>query len=142
MCRLAMTAGLLALDAAPALARDKVTIEKLNDAWTVAFNKGDAAAVAAMYTEDAFVPPPSAEMVGGRAAIEAFWRQKAQQLGDAKLTTLDLLLPTFGIQQVIQPSLPKIIHSGLVGVRAAVPACSGLPSVSASSRSSASPMPS
>ena len=59
--------------------------------WAAAFNKGDAAAVAAMYTEDAFVLPPGAEMVKGRAAIEAFWRQAAQQMGDAKLTTVDVL---------------------------------------------------
>ena len=30
-------------------------------------------------------------MVKGRAAIEAFWRQAAQQMGDAKLTTVDVL---------------------------------------------------
>ena len=30
-------------------------------------------------------------MVKGRAAIEGFWRQAAQQMGDAKLTTVDVL---------------------------------------------------
>ena len=77
--------------ATAALAQDKATIEKLNDAWTAAFNKGDARAVAAMYAEDAYVPPPGSDIVKGRAAIEAFWRQAAQQMGDAKLTTLDVL---------------------------------------------------
>jgi uncharacterized protein (TIGR02246 family) len=91
MVRFAIALGWLALAAAPALAQDKATIEKLNEAWTAAFNKGDAAAVAAMYTEDAYVLPPGAEMVKGRAGIEAFWRQAAQQMGDAKLTTLDVL---------------------------------------------------
>jgi uncharacterized protein (TIGR02246 family) len=81
----------LVLGAAPALAQDKATIEKLNDAWTAAFNKGDATAVAAMYTEDAYVLPPGAEMIKGRAGIEAFWRQAAQQMGDAKLTTINVL---------------------------------------------------
>jgi uncharacterized protein (TIGR02246 family) len=81
----------LVLGATPALAQDKATIEKLNDAWTAVFNKGDAAAVAAMYTEDAYVLPPGAELIKGRAAIEGFWRQAAQQMGDAKLTTVDLL---------------------------------------------------
>jgi uncharacterized protein (TIGR02246 family) len=87
----AVVAGCLILGAAPAVAQDKATIEKLNDAWTAAFNKGDAAAVAAMYTEDAYVLPPGAEIVKGRTSIEAFWRQAAQQMGDAKLTTLDVL---------------------------------------------------
>jgi uncharacterized protein (TIGR02246 family) len=91
MWRIAIIAGCLILVAAPASAQDKATIVKLNDAWAAAFNKGDASAVAAMYTEDAFVPPPGAEMVKGRAAIEAFWRQAAQQMGDAKFTTVDLL---------------------------------------------------
>ena len=33
-----------------AVAQNVATIQKLNDKWTAAFNKGDAAAVAAMYT--------------------------------------------------------------------------------------------
>jgi uncharacterized protein (TIGR02246 family) len=90
MWRVLIVVGWLSLGAAPALAQDKATIEKLNDQWTAAFNKGDAAAVAALYTEDAYVLPPGAEMVKGRAGIEAFWRQAAQQMGDAKLTTLDV----------------------------------------------------
>ena len=77
--------------ATAALAQDKATIEKLNNAWTAAFNKGDAQAVAAMSAEDAYVLPPGSDIVKGRAAIEAFWRQAAQQMGDAKLTTLDVL---------------------------------------------------
>jgi uncharacterized protein (TIGR02246 family) len=91
MWRIAIIAGCLTLVAAPASAQDKATIVKLNDAWAAAFNKGHASAVAAMYTEDAFVLPPGAEMVKGRAAIEAFWRQAAQQMGDAKFTTVDVL---------------------------------------------------
>jgi uncharacterized protein (TIGR02246 family) len=91
MARILTIVVCMALGAAPALAQDKAAIQKLNDAWTAAFNKGDAAAVAAMYTEDAYVLPPGSEMVKGRAAIEAFWRQAVQQLGDAKLTTVDVL---------------------------------------------------
>jgi uncharacterized protein (TIGR02246 family) len=91
MIRLALLSLYLALGIAPALAQDKATIEKLNAAWMAAFDKGDAAAVAAMYTEDAYVLPPGGEMVKGRAAIETFWRQAAQQMTDAKLTIVDLL---------------------------------------------------
>jgi uncharacterized protein (TIGR02246 family) len=90
MWRIAMIIGLLSVGA-PALAQNKATIEKLNDVWTAAFNKGDAAAAAALYTEDAYVLPPGSAMVKGRAAIEAFWRQAAQQMSDAKLTTVDVL---------------------------------------------------
>jgi uncharacterized protein (TIGR02246 family) len=91
MWRVLVIVGALVFSGAPALAQDKATIEKLNDAWTAAFNKGDAAAVAALYTEDAFVLPPGSDMVKGRAAIGAFWRQAAQQLTDAKLTIVDVL---------------------------------------------------
>jgi uncharacterized protein (TIGR02246 family) len=91
MWRILMIVAGLGLGAAPAVAQNKATIEKLNDVWTAAFNKGDAAAVAALYTEDAYVLPPGSAMVKGRAAIEAFWRQAAQQMSDAKLTTVDVL---------------------------------------------------
>ncbi|HEY4473457.1 MAG TPA: SgcJ/EcaC family oxidoreductase [Stellaceae bacterium] len=91
MWRILMIVAGLGLGAAPALAQNKAMIEKLNEVWTAAFNKGDVAAVAALYTEDAYVLPPGSAMVKGRAAIEAFWRQAAQQMTDAKLTTVDVL---------------------------------------------------
>jgi uncharacterized protein (TIGR02246 family) len=77
MLRMTLFGACLSISTA-ALAQDKTTIEKLNDAWTAAFNKGDARAVAAMYAEDAYVLPPGSDIVKGRAAIEAFWRQAAQ----------------------------------------------------------------
>ncbi len=90
MWRIVMIIGCLSVGS-PAVAQNKAMIEKLNDVWTAAFNKGDTAAVAALYTEDAYVLPPGSAMVKGRAAIEAFWRQAAQQMSDAKLTTIDVL---------------------------------------------------
>ena len=90
MWRIVVIIGFLSVGS-PALAQSKATIEKLNDVWTAAFNRGDAAAVAALYTEDAYVLPPGSAMVKGRAGIEAFWRQAAQQMNDAKLTTVDVL---------------------------------------------------
>jgi uncharacterized protein (TIGR02246 family) len=85
-----MAAICLVLAATPVLAQSKPTIQKLNDQWGAAFNRGDAAAVAAMYTEDAYVLPAGAPIVKGRAAIEGFWRQAMQQLADVKCTTLDV----------------------------------------------------
>src|SRR5260370_40127399 len=78
-----MIMGLLSLGS-PALAQNKATIEKLNDVWTAAFNKGDAASVAALYTEDAYGLPPGAAIVKVRGAIVTVWRQAAHQLSDAK----------------------------------------------------------
>jgi uncharacterized protein (TIGR02246 family) len=80
----------LGLFASPALAQSKAAIQKLADQWAAAFNTGDAAAVAAMYTRDAYVLPTGAEMVRGRAAIEALWQTDMEQLGDVKCTTIDV----------------------------------------------------
>ena len=88
--RFAFAALALVLLAGPALAQSKAAIQKLNDEWAAAFNKGDAKAVAAMYTADAYVLPAGAPMVKGRAEIEKFWDGAMQQLGDIKLTTLDV----------------------------------------------------
>lgn len=75
-----------------ATAQDKATIQSLNDQFAKAFNTGDIAAVADHYTEDATVLPPGAEMVMGRNAILAFWKSAAEQIGDIKLTAVDVKL--------------------------------------------------
>lgn len=91
MKRIAFAAACLLVIAGPALAQDKAAIQALNDKWDAAFNKGDAAAVAAMYTEDAYVLPEGADMIKGREAIKAFWTDAMKEIGDGKLTTLDVL---------------------------------------------------
>jgi uncharacterized protein (TIGR02246 family) len=48
----------------------KAQIDANNAAWAAAANRGDAAAVAAMYTENATMLPPGMEMQQGRAAIQ------------------------------------------------------------------------
>jgi uncharacterized protein (TIGR02246 family) len=83
-------AAAVSVFAQDAFAQDKATIERLNDKFAQAFNKGDAAAVASMYTQDAVVLPPGAEMAKGRSAIQAFWKKSAEQIGDLKLTALEV----------------------------------------------------
>lgn len=84
-----IAAGVLAC-VAPAMAQSKVAIQKLEDQWGNAFNKGDAAAVAAMYTNDAYVLPAGAAMAHGRADIQKFWAAAMRQLGDIKCTAVDV----------------------------------------------------
>jgi len=59
---------LLSLPAAAETARE--AIEKGSDAWSAAFNAGDAAAVATLYSENAMLLPPDATQVQGRQAIQ------------------------------------------------------------------------
>ena len=90
MARIAIFLACFLLSASPAWAQAKSSIEKLNAEWMAAFNKGDAKALAAMYTPDAYVLPAGAEMAKGHNAIEKFWGGAVKQLGDAKLTTVDV----------------------------------------------------
>jgi uncharacterized protein (TIGR02246 family) len=92
-------------------------IQKLDDSWSAAFNKGGAAALAAMYAPDAYVLPPGHDIVQGRPAIEAFWRGAMQQLGDAKLVAVNVLplgpraareIGTFSFQTKTQPPHPAV----------------------------------
>lgn len=87
---IAISFACCALLAAPAAAQNKPTIQKLNDEWSAAFNKGDSYALAELYTEDAYVLPAGAEMVHGRQAIQGFWDNAVKQLSDGKLTTVDV----------------------------------------------------
>jgi uncharacterized protein (TIGR02246 family) len=50
------------------------SIESTNRAFAAAFLRGDAEAVAELYTVDGQLLPPGAEAVAGRAAIAAFWK--------------------------------------------------------------------
>ena len=90
MRRSAIIAICLGLLTASAFAQTKAVIQQLDDQWTAAFNRGDAAAVAAMYTQDAYVLPAMAPIVKGRAAIEAFWKDAVPKYQDVKCTALDV----------------------------------------------------
>src|SRR5258707_12047445 len=82
---IAFVAGLIA----PASAQ-KAEIEAVEAKWTEFFNKGDFAGIASLYTTDATAFPPGSAMVQGAAAIGAMWKSTAEQVGDPKLTTLDV----------------------------------------------------
>jgi uncharacterized protein (TIGR02246 family) len=88
--RRATLAAVSVLLIAPAAAQDKATIEKLNDAFEAAFNKGDFAAIGNMYAEDAYLLPPGNEMVKGRSNVQAFWTKAGEAVGGLKLTTVDV----------------------------------------------------
>jgi uncharacterized protein (TIGR02246 family) len=63
----------------------------INSRFMEAAKAGDAAAVAALYTEDATVLPPEAEMVQGAAAVRELWGAWFAQGGvDLTLSTVSL----------------------------------------------------
>ena len=51
-----------------------------NAKFMAAYNSGDAAAVAALYTEEGQLLPPNAGFMKGKEAIQAFW-QGAMDMG-------------------------------------------------------------
>ncbi len=69
----------------------RAEIEAANRAFGAAVRKGDYQAVAQLYTEDGQLIPPGAEIVRGRAAIAAYWKQGIEAgLNDLVLTTVDV----------------------------------------------------
>jgi ketosteroid isomerase-like protein len=62
--------------------------------WAEAFNKGDAGAIAALYTDDAILLPPGAPLVRGKAAIEAFMVKDAG--GGFQIEIVSLETPSQG----------------------------------------------
>ena len=89
MHRIALVIAFLAGLIVPTFAQ-KAEIEAVNAKWVEFFNKGDFAGVASLYTDDATAFPPGSGMVKGRAAIAAMWKGMAEQVGDPKVTTLDV----------------------------------------------------
>lgn len=69
----------------------RVAIEAADKEFMAAFNRGDAAGVAALYTDQARLLPPNFEMMKGRQAIQAFW-QGAMDMGckEVVLETVEL----------------------------------------------------
>lgn len=69
----------------------RTAIETANKKFLAAFNRGDAAGVAACYTADARLLPPELEMMKGRQAIQSFW-QGAMDSGvkKAELETVEV----------------------------------------------------
>jgi uncharacterized protein (TIGR02246 family) len=62
-----------------------------NMAFMAAARAGDAAALASLYTEDAWLLPPAGGRIQGRAQIEAFWSSRFARIAEVNLTTVDLV---------------------------------------------------
>ncbi len=89
MRKIGLVIACLVVFIAPASAQ-KSEIDAVNAKWIEFFNKGDFDGIASLYTEDAIALPPGSGMVKGRVAIGAMWKSMAEQVGDPKLTVLDV----------------------------------------------------
>jgi uncharacterized protein (TIGR02246 family) len=72
---------------AGAAAAKEGPLDGMSKAWETAFNKGDAAAVAALYAEDGALLPPNEKRVQGRTDITAF--AKGMYDGGFRIATTD-----------------------------------------------------
>ncbi len=66
-------------------------ITAANEKFMTAFNNGDAAGVAALYTENGQLMPTNSDVMAGKQAIQAFW-QGAMDMGikSAKLEIVEV----------------------------------------------------
>ncbi len=72
-------------------AKARQAIEAGGKQFADAINRGDAAAAAASYTEEARVLPPNGPMIVGREAIQNFWQDVIDAgISDLQFTTLEV----------------------------------------------------
>jgi ketosteroid isomerase-like protein len=70
---------------------DDGTIGRTREKFATAVRNRDAAAASSLYADDAKLIAPSAELLRGRVAIEAFWRAGLEAgVCDAELESLEL----------------------------------------------------
>ena len=70
-------------------------VKTTNDTFADAIARGDAAAAASVYAEDATLLPPGTKALVGRAAVERFWRDELE-LGTCGLELETLELERYG----------------------------------------------
>jgi uncharacterized protein (TIGR02246 family) len=73
----------------------KADIEAQNAKWLKAYNSGNAAEVAALYTPDAVALPSGAPMASGRAEIQKFW-DGAMKAGVKNVSLQTLSVVSYG----------------------------------------------
>ena len=104
MRALALAASAFLLSAAPSPAQQEqqqeqrrapAEIAEAHRRLEQAFNRGDAAAVATLYTEDATLLPPGADILSGRGAAQARW-QAAYDTGARNLSLDPVSVETWG----------------------------------------------
>ena len=96
MTRLTTLALLTGLLTGPAFASDKEAIQALDDTFSAAVNRGDTAAVIALYAPDAVILPPGSDPVP-QSAAKAMFDGMVKTVGHFQLTAhqVDRLSPDY-----------------------------------------------
>jgi ketosteroid isomerase-like protein len=64
----------------------QVGVKEGGMAWAAAWNAGNAAGIAALYSDDARLLPPNGDEVQGREAIEAYWQSAIEAMPGVRVT--------------------------------------------------------
>ena len=83
---------------------DRQAVEQFTRHFEELFNDGDAAGMAACYTEDARLLGENMELIKGRATIEEFWRLaigRARAAGAVRTISLDEVVSDGGLGYLI-----------------------------------------
>jgi len=90
MGRVAVLTVIFVTLSGPAFAQDNATVQKLADQLAEAFNNNAAAGVGELYSEEAILLPPGADMRMGRKDIQAFWAQQVKRAEALSIAVLDV----------------------------------------------------
>lgn len=82
-------AGVVFVGCGSAPAENKTAADEVTAMWTNAFNSGNAATLAALYTENARSTAPAGGPSRGRKDIEAYWREDMKSGEKTTLKTTD-----------------------------------------------------
>lgn len=110
----------------PAAAEEvRQAIERAVARWSEAFNRGDPAAVAALYTDDAILMPPDRDIIRGQQGVQDFWHDAIQAgLKDPFFTIVDVQasgdtayeIGTFSLTVPTKDQGPKVLSGKYVVV--------------------------
>jgi ketosteroid isomerase-like protein len=82
--------SVLTFSSSAVFAQGAAPIQKLEYSLAEAINKGDAAAAANLYMEDAYFMPPDADPIRRRDAIKAAWEKAIPAGTDLRLAVVDV----------------------------------------------------
>jgi uncharacterized protein (TIGR02246 family) len=90
MRRVAILTATIVTLSGPAFAQDNATVQRLADHFAEAFNSNAATGVGELYSDEAILVPPGADIRMGRKDIQAFWVQQAKLAEALSLAVLDV----------------------------------------------------